>query len=135
MELKVIEQGRQFLLCLLGGMGLGAFLDILITLGKTVRFLRWITDLLVGMGLLVVNWLLFLYVGDGEYRIFFPVGVFAGCMIWKISLGRYFRIGCSLFWKILSIPCVKICRILKNFIKKCKKIKNTPFQIGKNRLK
>lgn len=135
MELGVLEQGRQFLICLISGLFYGVFYDLLWGLGKDRPILRWITDLLAGIGLFIDNWLLFLYVGDGEYRIFFLIGIFAGFLLWRGTASKYFRKGCSLFWKVFFIPFVVIWRIFDKIIKKMKKFFKNLFSNRKKSVK
>ena len=127
MELGVLQQGRQFLLCAFAGVVLGSYYDLLWTMGENRRVLTWIGDFLSGTGLLVANCLLLLYVGDGEYRIFFLVGLFVGYLLWKVTMSKLFRKGCRLFWSIIFFPTAIIWKLLIKFVKKIKFFFKNPF--------
>lgn len=124
MEQRIPEQLWQFLWALAGGIGIGAVYDVLWGLRRELKSVTHGADLLVGGALLVVNLLLLLYPGDGEYRSFFPGGILAGIVLWRITVSRWSRRGSRLFWKlILFIPrCLwknlkKIIKIMKIFLK------------------
>ncbi len=127
MELEVYEQAQQFLWSLILGLSLGICYDVLWGLRRTMPFLTWILDLFMGMILLVGNWLLFLYVGDGEYRIFFLPTTVLGFLLWKKTLSKYFRIVTRFFWRIFLLPLTIFHRILKKIIEKMKIFLKNPF--------
>lgn len=92
-------------------------------------------DLFAGLELLVANWLLFLYVGDGEYRLFFLPGIGAGFFAWKKTLGGIIRKGSGLFWLWCFLPVAGIGRILKKFMEKQKKFLKYLFSNRKKSVK
>ena len=120
MEIGIYEQGMQFLWAFLWGILMGVFYDMLWGLRSRVPFLTWATDLLTGGLLLAGNWLLFLYVGDCRYRIFFLPSTAVGVVLWRKSLSGYFRVGVAFFWKIVVFPFAAIYGILKKIIEKMK---------------
>ena len=120
MEIGIYEQGRQFLWAFLWGILVGIFYDILWGLRKRAPFLTWLSDLLMGGIFLTGNWLLFLYVGECKYRIFFLPATLSGVYLWRKTLSRYFRIGVAWVWRILAFPFAVIWGILKKIIEKMK---------------
>lgn len=127
MDPGILQQARQFVICVVGGISFGIFWDVLRGLRRDSLALRGITDFLVGIGLLIDNWILFLYVGKEDYRIFFLVGLFCGFLLWRVTVSEYFTKGCRLFWRGIFFPWAAIWGILKKIIKKSKKIFKNPF--------
>lgn len=121
MELGIYEQAWQFVWSVLLGILSGICYDTLWGVRHTIPFLTWIMDLIMGIFFLIGNWLLFLYVGDGSYRIFFLPTTALGFFLWKKTMSKYFRVGIRLFWRIVFLPFEVFLGILKKFIEKIKK--------------
>ncbi len=120
MELAVKYQSWQFLWALLLGIALGWEYDFLWGLRRTVAFVTWLWDLLVGFSLLLGNWLLFLYVGDGEYRLFFLPTTILGFFLWRKTLGKAMRVCSRWFWQTAVLPVTIFWRNFKKIIEKMK---------------
>ncbi len=127
MELRIPEQGLQFLWALASGLTIGLVYDLLWGLRQEIPRITHLGDLLTGVALLVINVLLLLYVGDGEYRIFFPIGTAVGFVLWRLSGSRGFRAGNRLFWRLFLFLPGKILVFLKKIIKKMKIFLKYPF--------
>lgn len=135
MRIGVLAQGYGFLACTFAGIALGILRDILWAMGKDKKFLKWVADLLTGLCLLIINLVLFLYIGDGEYGIFFPVGVLFGFLLWRWEASKGFRHICIVVWTWIFFPFAKIWGFLKKIIKKMKKILKNPFSNRKKSVK
>ena len=135
MELGVTYQAWQFLWAMTLGLALGCLYDLLWGLRKILPFLTVVCDLLVGLGLLVGNWLLFLYVGDGTYRLFFLPSTALGFFLWKMLPGRYFSVGALWFWRVLFLPLSIFWGILKKILEKMKIFLKNPFSNRKKSVK
>ena len=135
MEQRIPIQAWQFLWAVASGILPGMFYDFIRGLEQEVPRVTPIGDVLTGLILLLGNVLLLLYVGDGEYRLFFPVGTAAGYGLWKVTGSTLLRRGSRLLWGMILYVPRKIWRILKKFIKNMKIFLQTPFQMKKNRLK
>ncbi len=120
MEQRIAEQGWQFLMA--GGLGVSLALvyDLLWGLRQELGWVTALADLLIGLWLLLGNLLLLVYVGDGEYRIFFPVGIAAGYGLWRVTVKRAVRGGSRALWRVVLWIPRKIWCFLKKFIKKRK---------------
>lgn len=135
MELGIIQQGRQFLCAFFMGSLWGLCYDVLWGLRHTVPAITWLADGFVGLYILVGNWILFFYVGEGQYRIFFFASSVLGFFLWRKTLSNLFRRGSCEFWRILFYPVRVISRILKKIIEKLKKFFKTPFSNRKKSVK
>lgn len=127
MEVGIWDQGMQFVLTAVFGLSMGLVYDILWSLRQEIPWLAHLLDLLTGLLLLLCNVILLLHVGDGEYRLFFPVGLTVGFVLWRVTGGRYRRAFNKLIWRPIFFLPRKILVFLKKFIKKMKKILKNPF--------
>ncbi len=116
MEIQIAEQAMQFLLAGLTGLSMGCIYDLFRALRRTVRGLTWLLDLLFGSLLLFGNLLLLLYVGEGEYRIFFLVASALGFGLWMWTLSPLLLPLMCRFWRLLLWPFVQISRFFKKII-------------------
>ena len=135
MELRIGVQGWQFLVTCVAGVALAVVYDVLWGLRRELKWMTHVGDLLFGITVLVGNVLLMLYVGEGEYRIFFPIGIATGFVLWTVTVRPVARRGIRGFWRgLLWLP-RKIYRILKKIVKILKKFFKTPFSNGKKSVK
>ncbi|MBP3412924.1 MAG: hypothetical protein J6K89_06650 [Oscillospiraceae bacterium] len=135
MEIQIAEQGLQFLLAGLTGLSMGCIYDLFRALRRTVRGLTWLLDLLFGSLLLFGNLLLLLYVGEGEYRIFFLVASTLGFGLWMWILSPLLLPLMCRFWRLLLWPFVQISRFFKKIIEKMKLFLKKDFSKRKKSVK
>lgn len=125
MELPLVFQGGQFLLSALLGFAYGVLYDFLKGLRHSIRKLRHFTDLFFVLCLLLGNLFFALYVGNGEYRIFMPVGSSLGALLYFLLLHSPFFAIFEWFWRIVTFPIRKIWHFFRKNLKKTEKfIKN-----------
>lgn len=135
MELRVLIQAWQFLLALGCGVALALVYDFLWGMRRELPGLTWLGDLVIGLCLLFGNLLLLLYVGDGEYRIFFLPATALGFFLWCRSLSPLCRRGSRVLWHIFLLPIHGIRRILKKILEKLKIFLKNPFSNRKKSVK
>ncbi|MBE6992608.1 MAG: hypothetical protein E7430_08550 [Ruminococcaceae bacterium] len=152
MELPVSLQSWQFCACLLAGLALAAIYDILKMLRRLTRLPYWPMDIIFSLVLLLTVPALALYVGGGDFRLFFFPALVLGAVFWFITISPLF--SAVMLWigdifglcvRILTVP----VRALKNkinfliqksknifqFIKKCYTIKKVTITSESLRLK
>ena len=135
MELSVSQQGLQFLIAVSVGLVLGCIYDFLWGMRKGAPFLTGLLDLVMGLMVLVGNWILFFYVGDGEYRLFFLPGIGVGYFLWSRLLRKGFRRGILWLLRLLFLPMTITGRFLEKIIEKTKKFLKNPFSKRKKSVK
>lgn len=110
----------EFLYSLLAGGSLGLLYDSFSVLRGKSTVLCHVFDGLFALCVLFGNFLLFLYVGQGTYPIFYLGGLCLGFFLWKKTLGRLY----SPVFRLLTLPVRRIFalifRIPEKIIKKCK---------------
>ncbi len=112
---------RFLIACLLGG-GLGIFYDLLTPFP---RCLRPLTDSLFVIGLFACGIYLGFGICEGDLRISYSAGLFAGFLLWRNTLGRLlrpllalvFRFVAGIFFHIWTF-CKKISKNISVFCKK-----------------
>ena len=116
----VVEEGKQFLAAFLAGAAIACVYDFLRILRRGIKhadaivygedLLFWI---LTGMALFYMS----LLMNNGEFRLYFFLGMFAGAAVYHRTLSRFIVAGGGfLLKKILEI----LQYILKKIIKLCK---------------
>lgn len=135
MELSISQQGTQFLISVSVGIVLGCIYDLLWGMRKGAPFLSGFLDLVMGLIVLVGNWILFFYVGDGEYRLFFLPGIGGGYFVWSRLLRKRFRRGILWLFGLFFLPMTLMGGILKKIIEKTKKILKNLFSKRKKSVK
>ncbi|MBR6826113.1 MAG: spore cortex biosynthesis protein YabQ, partial [Oscillospiraceae bacterium] len=105
----------------------GCCYDLLSGLRMELHFLTFLLDILMGLAVLFGNWLLFLYGGEGTYRLFFLPGTILGFYLWKWTLSRGFRRISGLLWRCVFFPFGILHRILGKIIEKTKIFLKNPF--------
>lgn len=135
MEVGISEQGMQFVFTVVFGLSMGLVYDILWSLRQEMPWLVHIIDFLTGLILLLCNVVLLLYVGDGEYRIFFPVGICVGFVLWRVTGGRFRSVLNKVLWRPIFFLPRKILVFLQKFIRKLKKFLKNPFSNKKKSVK
>jgi len=135
MEVGISEQGMQFVFTVVFGLSMGLVYDILWSLRQEMPWLVHIIDFLTGLILLLCNVVLLLYVGDGEYRIFFPVGICVGFVLWRVTGGRFRSVLNKAIWRPIFFLPRKILVFLQKFIRKLKKFLKNPFSNKKKSVK
>ena len=116
----ISQQGWQFLLSFLLGVGLGCLYDLLRALRRKRRGLTWLLDLLFALFVLIGNFLLMLYGGRGSYRIFFLLSSAGGFCLWMLTLSRSFLHLFGSFWKLIGSIMGILLWIPKKIIEKTK---------------
>lgn len=125
MSLPLAFQGGQLLSAVLLGACYALVYDLLRGLRRNAKWLTQLLDLCFCLILLLGNFLLALFVGKGQYRIFMLLATILGAALWFLTLSRLFLPLSRLFWRILFLPlrllwqgCKKIRRISKKYFKK-----------------
>ena len=132
MEVGIWDQGMQFVLTAVFGLSMGLVYDILWSLRQEIPWLAHLLDLLTGLLLLLCNVILLLHVGDGEYRLFFPVGLTVGFVLWRVTGGRYRRAFNKVIWRpIFFLPRKILVFFEKIYQKNEKKFEKPLFKQGK----
>lgn len=140
MELPVSLQGWQFCACLLAGLALAGIYDLLKMLRRLLHWPYWPMDIIFCPIMLLTVPALALYVGAGDFRLFFFPAVALGAVFWFLTISPLFTAVMLLIGdifgfgkKLLAVP----LNLLKNktnflfqklknvfqFIKKCYTIK------------
>jgi hypothetical protein len=117
---EILQQGKGFLYALLLGLILGAVYDFLRIPGRRFRLLTPLLDLVFGLLLFLGNFLLFLYVGQGSYRIYFLVASAGGFLLWMRLMRRFSLLIFGYFWKAIAFVLSFPVRILYKIIEKMK---------------
>ena len=121
MELPVSFQAAQFGLSVLFALGLGLLYDWLRSVRRTVPALQDVCDglfcLLLGAGLLLFA----LYVGRGQFRLFFFVGMLAGLILYFLLLSPLLLpVFCAAqrFLRALLAPARFLLKKIKKFFQR-----------------
>ena len=134
MELPLAFQGAQFFKALLLGILYGVHYDFLRGLRARGRWRTIFVDAYYALTFLIGNFLLALYVGKGEFRIFMLCAIVLGMTAWFLTLSRFVRRSFGVFWRIVLWPLHLLRRICKKILEKTKKILKNIFSFAKKRV-
>lgn len=128
MELPVSLQVVQLAWAAALGAGLAVQYDVLRVIRRRLRRTTHLLDLFFWLTTLAACLLFALYVGQGQFRLFFFVGIGCGSSLWFLTLSRPF---CRLIRQIFHILCLPF-RALGKICKKFPKKRKNTFQDEKN---
>ncbi|MBE6928341.1 MAG: hypothetical protein E7467_07645 [Ruminococcaceae bacterium] len=134
MELPLSLQSSQCLLSLLVGLGYGMVYAFFKALRLNVRWLTHLTDLLFSLAVLFGNFLLMLYVGRGQFRIFMFFATCIGFFLWFLTLHKLLYPFFVRLWHFFLWPFRILWRFCKNILKKTGKISKKFFSFVKKRV-
>ena len=120
MELPVSLQAVQLALAAALGMGLGVHYDILRVIRRRLPRSTHLLDFWFWLTAALACLLFTLYVGRGQFRLFFFVGLLGGSSLWFLTLSRIFRRIVRQIFHILGFPfrCLrKLCKKIAEFAK------------------
>ncbi|MBE6984616.1 MAG: hypothetical protein E7434_03180 [Ruminococcaceae bacterium] len=134
MELPLSFQGKQFFYAALLGVLYGVHYDLLRGLRRNGKWLTHLLDTYYALTCLLGNFLLALYIGRGQFRIFMLAAIVLGMSVWFLTCSRIFRRIFEKFWRIFLLPLRLLWQLCKKILKKTKKILKYIFSFVKKRV-